>query len=54
MITLYELADTLEILIMAISRYNDEPSIENWKRVLTETEIAQSNLKLVFPQEPDL
>jgi len=54
MITLYELADTLEILIMAINRYNDEPSEENWKRVLIDTKIAENDLKLVFPQEPDL
>ena len=54
MITLYELGDTVEILIMAINRYNDEPSEDNWKRVLMETEIAQSNLKSVFPEEPDL
>jgi hypothetical protein len=54
MITLYDLADTIEILIMAITRYNDEPSEENWNKVLMETEIAESNLKSVFPQEPDL
>ena len=54
MITLYDLADTLTILILAISRYNDEPSEENWNKVLVETEIAENDLKLVFPQEPDL
>lgn len=54
MITLYDLADTLQILIRAIERYHHFPSEENWNMVLTATEIANKNFILVYPEEPDL
>jgi|APGre2960657404_1045060.scaffolds.fasta_scaffold285658_2 hypothetical protein len=54
MITLYDLADTITILIRAIDRYHREQSEENWNSVLMAAAIGQSNLELVYPEETDL
>ena len=54
MITLYDLAYTLDILLRAIDRHNREKTQESWQDVLAVSEMGQYHLKLVYPEEPEL